>query len=97
MLLSWKCTFEPSFALTFCKKCAILYISKKTPAKGATAHDRSGEPIVGTMEGGGGGECSGKHIIEVDELPEVGVEGAIYSINKFLDRISIVCVYDFTW
>ena len=24
MRLSWKCTFEQSFALTFCKKCAIL-------------------------------------------------------------------------
>ena len=28
MLLPWKCTFEPLFALTFCKKCAILYWEK---------------------------------------------------------------------
>lgn len=32
--------------------------------------------------GGGGGECSGNHIIEVDELPEVGVEGAYYALRK---------------
>lgn len=30
-----------------------------------------------------GGDCSGKHIIEVDELPEVGVEGAIYGVPTF--------------
>jgi hypothetical protein len=27
---------------------------------------------------GGGGECTKKHVIEVDVLPEVGVEGAVY-------------------
>lgn len=40
--------------------------------------------------GGGGGECSGNHIIEVDELPQVGVEGAIYSVNKFLDIVMVM-------
>ena len=25
---TWKCTFEPSFALTFCEKCAILFQEK---------------------------------------------------------------------
>lgn len=34
------------------------------------------------MEGyGQGGECEGKHIIEVEELPEVGEEGAYYAVK----------------
>lgn len=41
--------------------------------------------------GGGGGECSGNHIIEVAELPEVGVEGAIYAVKTFID---VAIVYD---
>jgi hypothetical protein len=28
-------------------------VTPETLGKGVTAHDRSGEPIVGTMEGGG--------------------------------------------
>ena len=31
---------------------------------------------------GQGGECDGKHIIEVEELPEVGEKGVIYKIEK---------------
>ena len=38
---------------------------------------------------GGGGECSGKHIIEVDELPEVGVEGAVYGVKTFSDVYAV--------
>ena len=42
--------------------------------------------IDGYGQGGSGnGSCSGNHIIEVDELPEVGVEGAIYGIPAFKD------------
>jgi hypothetical protein len=33
--------------------------------------------------GGGGGECSGKHIIECDTLPEVGEDGTIYGVTAF--------------
>lgn len=54
-------------------------VTPETLGKGVTAHDRSGEPIVGTMEGGGGGgECSGVHINVVDQLPEVGEVGNVY-------------------
>lgn len=53
----------------------------------------NGEKVVGTIptydgsctggvEGGGSGECSGEHIIEVDTLPEVGEEGAIYKVKE---------------
>lgn len=31
---------------------------------------------------GQGGECDGKHIIEVEELPEVGEKGVLYKIEK---------------
>jgi hypothetical protein len=55
-------------------------VTPETLGKGVTAHDRSGEPIVGTMEGGG--ECSGNHIIEVDELPTENIdETALYKVG----------------
>ena len=38
---------------------------------------------------GGGGECSGNHIIEVDQLPEVGVEGAYYGVRGFNDVVRV--------
>jgi hypothetical protein len=38
-------------------------------------------------EGGGGGECSGLHIEVVDELPEVGVEGAYYGLKTFSEIV----------
>lgn len=40
-----------------------------------------------SISGGGGGECSGEHIIEVDELPEVGEEGAYYAVKAFSDVV----------
>ena len=40
--------------------------------------------------GGGGGECTKPHIIEVDTLPEVGEEGEYYSINKFIDVVMVM-------
>ena len=45
--------------------------------------------VEGTHEGGGSGECSGEHIIEVDELPTVNIdEGAVYKQNfPFYDTI----------
>lgn len=39
---------------------------------------------------GSGGECSGKHIIEVYELPAEGVEGAIYSKTSLTDLIMVM-------
>lgn len=42
------------------------------------------------LEGyGKGGESGGGGIIEVDELPEVGVDGAIYSVKTFADAYVI--------
>lgn len=46
--------------------------------------------IVVTEEGSG--ECSGNHIIEVDELPQVGVEGAIYSLRAFTDILAVMYI-----
>lgn len=37
---------------------------------------------------GGGGECTKKHVIEVDVLPEVGVEGAVYKCQGKLYEYS---------
>lgn len=39
--------------------------------------------IIVTEEGGS--ECSGNHIIDVEEMQEVGVEGAVYWANTFTD------------
>lgn len=48
--------------------------------------------IEGYGQGGNGsdsgnGSCSGNHIIEVDELPEVGEEGKIYQVKNLLDIV----------
>lgn len=40
-----------------------------------------------TLISGGGGECTKEHIIIVDELPEVGVEGAYYGLKAFVDLV----------
>jgi hypothetical protein len=50
---------------------------------------------IESIQGGGSGECSGEHIIEVDELPAVGEEGAVYKaeIKNFVD----VLVYEGEW
>ena len=56
----------------------ITASNAKTGKSDANLTDAVNTLIEGYGQGGGGGECSGNHIIEVDELPEVGVEGAVY-------------------
>lgn len=45
--------------------------------------------------GGGSSECSGEHVIPVDELPETGEDGAIYELTqKFSDVLVYMKDYD---
>lgn len=44
--------------------------------------------VEGTHEGGGSGECSGNHVIDVDNLPETGEEGAVYKKMSFVDVVA---------
>ena len=52
--------------------------------KGYTALDKTGKPIDGLLElGGGGGQVSGSGIIDVTELPTVGIdENAVYRLTE---------------
>lgn len=43
-------------------------------------HELEGDLVIEGFNGGG--SCSGNHVIEVTELPETGVEGAIYKLNQ---------------
>lgn len=46
---------------------------------------------------GGGGECSGEHVITVEELPETGEEGATYKLTQaFRDVLVYVSDYNLT-
>lgn len=44
---------------------------------------------ISSITGGGSGECSGEHIIEVDTLPETGEDGAIYKLTQAFSDIVI--------
>ena len=59
----------------------------KTGKSDANLTDAVKTLLEGYGQGGGGGsgECTKPHIIEVDELPAVGVEGAYYGLMTFTD------------
>lgn len=55
-------------------------VTPSTLAKGYTAHNSNGDPIVGTMSSEGG---SGSGIIDVTELPTSGIdENAVYRLTE---------------
>lgn len=56
-------------------------------------HDVSGKAtVIVNVAGSGGGECSGEHIIEVDELPTENIdEGAVYKVSK-TNLVSVAAV-----
>jgi hypothetical protein len=58
-------------------------VTPETLGKGVTAHDRSGEPIVGTMEGGGGSSFP----IEVATEEEM---------NALLNTAGVGAIYKYT-
>ena len=53
-------------------------------AKKGTSELISRDDFAAEIEGisGGSSECSGDHVIEVDELPAEGVEGAVYKVKE---------------
>ena len=57
-------------------------VKPETLAKGVTAHNAKGEPIVGTMVAGEGGS-GGSGIIDVTELPTENIdENAVYRVTS---------------
>lgn len=68
----------------------ITASNAKTGKSDANLTDAVKTLLEGYGQGGGGGECSGNHIIEVDQLPEVGVEGAIYKANGGFADVYVV-------
>lgn len=52
------------------------------------------KPIYGIpIGGGGGGECTRSHVIEVEELPEVGEEGSYYALKTIEDEDVVLYQY----
>ena len=58
-------------------------VTPQSLAKGYTAHNSNGDPIVGTMTSGDAPSGSGSGIIDVTELPTVGIdENAVYRLTE---------------
>ena len=65
------------------KTLAALAPGKKAILKCANMLMEDNVVITAPESTGGGGECSGKHIIELEELPQNGlVEGEVYKVKK---------------
>lgn len=65
------------------KTLAALAPGKKAILKCANMMMEDNVVITAPESTGGGGECSGKHIIELEELPQNGlVEGEVYKVKK---------------
>jgi hypothetical protein len=75
----------------------ISKANAKTGASDKTLTGSINRLVAGYSGGTGSTECSGKHIIEVDELPETGEEGVVYKcgdsfyqwVKEFKDIITL--------